>query len=695
MRLMRRLLLLFCICICFVFLSGCEDRAENSSSEEGETMQSIESEGNTAASGKDGSGYAYDIYVSPDGDDAADGTSEHPVQTVGRALSMLSPGYTVYLEDGTYYESVRMPSGKENAPVTLCAVHPGEAMLTTAVPFSGEWQETEPHIYRADLSGIADRIEKTNFQLFCDGDALVDARYPNIGPSVREILTAARGIAGKGTDAQHIVLSEEIGFPTDALVGARVVVWPGVDGMSAWDCASSVISAADGNVLTLEEPITGTDGYTGGGAYEPAPGNAFFLVGAKVLLDAPGEYWYDAENQAVYCRFPDDASPDSHTVAFRGKNNTVINCGGKEFICLSGLRIFGGGVSMRSSDRCVLSDCGIFYADHASFLTESAYSAETATTVSGSGNRIERCEIAYTAFSGLTLSGSDTVVADCYIHDTDYVGSNFAGIFLRSGERLEISHNTIENSGRIHIYMMAQGAFSECRISNNLLSCHSCLTSDCGAVYTWSTDGGGTEICYNRVFVTTKNTNGAMSRAISGIYLDNYCSDFRVYRNVISGDPANTCFGLQLNLTSSDTLCANNTVADCTYAFAVYGYPNDEADASSSRFVNNLFVHNTGDVHYNASECGVPASYYGALKNGTVPVPLKETQRFQGSNNLSASSAAVLDADWMPAEGKVCIDAGTEIEGITDGFSGNAPDVGALESGTEPFSFGARSETSR
>lgn len=630
----------------------------------------------------------HDIYVSPAGDDSADGTAEHPVRTVSQAIALLTQGHTIFLEDGTYYEQVMLPSGTEKDPVTLSAVHEGMATLTTAVPYTDNWQEVEPHIYRADLSSIADKIERDHFQVFCDGDALTEARYPNTGPSVRDILTAARAVAGAGTDAGHIVLSETPDFPVESLVGARVVVWPGEDGMSAWDCDSSVISAADGNVLTLAEPIVGADGNPDGGPYVPSKGNRFFLVGARILLDAPGEYYFDAAENAVYCRFPDDASPASHTVAFRA-DSTVISCDGGEYICIRGLRVFGGGVSMRDASHCTLSGCTILYGDHASYLTENPYFAETATTVTGNFNRVENCEIAYTAYSGLTISGRDSVVSDCYIHDTDYIGSNFASIFIRSGERIEILHNTLRRSGRIHIYMMAQAAFSECRIANNELSDYSCLTSDCGAIYTWSTDGGGTEICRNRVYCTTTD-DGAANKAISGIYLDNYCSDFRVYRNLISGDRANTCYGLQLNLSSTDTLCVNNTVADCTYAFAVYGVPTDEADAATSVVSNNLFVHNGNDIHYYAAENGTPVFYQGKLKNGAVPVPISESARFGGSANCSLSSANALDENMVPAENARIIDAGTEIPGITDGFLGDAPDIGALERGGEVFSYGIR-----
>ncbi len=43
-----------------------------------------------------------DIYVSPSGDDVGDGTIAHPYQTLGKAISEIRPGETIWLREGTY-----------------------------------------------------------------------------------------------------------------------------------------------------------------------------------------------------------------------------------------------------------------------------------------------------------------------------------------------------------------------------------------------------------------------------------------------------------------------------------------------------------------------------------------------------------------------------------------------------------------
>lgn len=60
------------------------------------------------------------------GDDAADGSETAPWKTLGHALRQLSPGDTLYLRGGTYYEHVFLSrSGTQQAPITI-ASYPGE-----------------------------------------------------------------------------------------------------------------------------------------------------------------------------------------------------------------------------------------------------------------------------------------------------------------------------------------------------------------------------------------------------------------------------------------------------------------------------------------------------------------------------------------------------------------------------------------
>ncbi|MDL4815683.1 right-handed parallel beta-helix repeat-containing protein [Actinomadura opuntiae] len=53
------------------------------------------------------------LFVSPSGNDGADGTRKHPLRTLARAVAKAHPGGTVVLRGGVYHESVTVPGGKK------------------------------------------------------------------------------------------------------------------------------------------------------------------------------------------------------------------------------------------------------------------------------------------------------------------------------------------------------------------------------------------------------------------------------------------------------------------------------------------------------------------------------------------------------------------------------------------------------
>ena len=61
------------------------------------------------------------LYVSPSGSDNNPGTLQHPLKTIGRAVQLAQPGYTIYLRKGNYNELVSLNMGG----ITLKS-YPGE-----------------------------------------------------------------------------------------------------------------------------------------------------------------------------------------------------------------------------------------------------------------------------------------------------------------------------------------------------------------------------------------------------------------------------------------------------------------------------------------------------------------------------------------------------------------------------------------
>ncbi|MDA8085221.1 MAG: hypothetical protein M0Z75_00800 [Nitrospiraceae bacterium] len=84
-----------------------------------------------------GGAFAATYYVSPGGSDSAAGTSSAPWGTFSHAMPALRPGDTLYLEDGTYNQSLNISvSGSSGAYVTVKALNDGKAIVSTTYPTS-------------------------------------------------------------------------------------------------------------------------------------------------------------------------------------------------------------------------------------------------------------------------------------------------------------------------------------------------------------------------------------------------------------------------------------------------------------------------------------------------------------------------------------------------------------------------------
>lgn len=628
---------------------------------------------------------AQDFYVSAkNGSDKNAGSRNAPFLTIARAMQNAKPGSTIYIMNGTYHETIKPVSGEANKPVTITAM-PGESpVCTPTVPYTGEWKKYKDNIYVADFSNIKNSINTANAQIFVDGEAMVEARYPNMGPYLSQIMDSPRAIAQAGTNENTIVTPDSI--PQD-IEGATVVVWPGEDGVAGWYAFTSPVASVSGNTVKLTKKLNRPENYIGLNAFSPVAGNPFWITGALSLLDAPGEYYYDSANSKMYLYMPKGDSPSSYSITVRGSSSYAVDAKGGYHIAIKGIRFYGGGIYMKGANNCHVENCSVRFADHQYASDYASRRLESSTMVTGDNNYITKSRFGPTAFNGITLGGNNVRFTDNIVQSSNYCGADFAGVYLLKSTNLEISHNTVKDSGRENIYFITETTFDQCVIRNNYIASHARLNSDCGAVYTWKTNGNGTTRIYNNfVDCGTKTPNGTMGKHFDGLYLDNYCSGFIVDHNIVVGGTV----GLRTNLSNADTLYANNTVIGSEYGYGIYGYPSEQAKTNNTRFYNNLFVDVKTDLNYNATENGAAKSYIGKLINGAVPVPFTKSQRVLSSNNFSGISIITNGANqYQPVNGSEAIDGGIKLPGITDGYLGTAPDAGAIEKGGSMFAYGA------
>jgi len=227
-----------------------------------------------------------EIHVSPTGDDAADGSAQHPLRTLSaaqlRARAQAGESrVTIWLADGTYYLEepfVLTPEdkGTQDMPVTYKASNEGKAVLSGGIRLDLDWKPHGDGIFKARTPDGLDLD-----QLFVNGTRQHMARYPNYDPTKTTV--PYRGCAA------------------DAISPERVATWADPDG-------GYIHAMHKAHWGGYHYRITGKDDQ-GGLVYEggwqnnrPSPMHEKSRMVENIFeeLDAPGEWFHDRKTQQLY-----------------------------------------------------------------------------------------------------------------------------------------------------------------------------------------------------------------------------------------------------------------------------------------------------------------------------------------------------------------------------------------------------------
>ena len=369
-------------------------------------------------------------------------------------------------------------------------------------------------------------------------------------------------------------------------------------------------------------------------------GGYFYLVGKREALDAPNEWFYDAEGKMLYLRVPGDADPNTlHVTAKRRR--FALNLAKRSYIHVSGFDIVGATIGMDPCEHCQVSNVRARYISHTrGGRTGYGLNERTGIRVGGRHNVIRDSEIAYSAGSGVHLAGTRNAVINCWIHDMDYLGSYACPVKTWGAEHL-ISHNTIHDTGRDCIQPLGQAHIIEYNdISNMGRICH-----DLGATYVCGSDGGGTEFRYN--WCHDNQAHGTRM----GIYLDNFTSNYLVHHNV--------CWAIEGRAIHLNKPSLYNVVAHNTILGRAGNWGRWKTDwMYGCVYASNLL---TGEIQSHPQP---------ALAANVQKVPEAALNR----ESFTATAAGV--------------DRGIVVPSITGQYHGKAPDAGAYEQGLPTWKAG-------
>ncbi|MHB8897167.1 MAG: right-handed parallel beta-helix repeat-containing protein, partial [Thermoguttaceae bacterium] len=578
---------------------------------------------------------AAEYHVVPTGSDQAQGGSAAPFRTISRAAAVLQPGDACIVHAGVYRETVRPAvSGQTDRPIRLLAA-PGQIVVVSGADLlSGPWTAGPGASHSAPL-------EKHPGQVFIDGRPTIEARWPNAPlEPVMERLTV-RADAGEGTD-YGILCDPDL--PQGDFGGARVLIWPG----SMWNNAvRNIADYRPGKSLRFEPPFKpSNDPYHQQDPYRPKATNPYVLFGCLAALDQPGEWFHDATRGTLAMIFPPSSSPQSSAVEVRSRDY-ALDLAGLAHIQVEGFRLEAAAVNLRDARQCTVRNCTLRWVDH--FSVPDGYRVpEPKNLVSGEGNTWERCRVTGAAGAAIRLAGSGNRLVNCIIEDANYMGVNCAAVDAGNSENALVEHCSIFRAGRD---LIGHGRARGIRILYNDLHHPNLLSNDTGATYAWKTEAQGSVIAYNWIHDIVGHTNG--------VYLDNFCDGFRVHHNVIWNSR-----NIRLNSDATNHLVANNTLCG-DLPFGTFCYHNYTPNMSGTRIVNNLILRRFD--------------------------PKEPSVFVQGERGplLEHNGRGAIDARGVPDAESAAVDAGVPIPGITDGFAGRAPDLGAYEHGAPYWTAGA------
>jgi Right handed beta helix region/Protein of unknown function (DUF1565) len=605
-------------------------------------------------------------YVSSTGNDNGPGTLAAPFKTIQHAANLVQPGDTVFIRAGTYREKVAPArSGTAAKPITFEAYN-NESVTISGAQVVSNWSLYKGSIYDASVPWDLGNGQN---QVFVDGVMINEARYPNTGTDLSHpTLATGKTITTSTSNGVSYATVQDPGLnqPANSWVGATMHILGGL----AWYTQTGTITASSPGQVTFsylpQNPLQ-----------TPASGNKYYISGKFQALDSAGEWYRDPTTGIMYIWMPKgDTSPTGHTIEVKQRFR-AIELSAKSYITVNDISIFGARITMdTTSNHNTLDDINAKYISQYSINPKGHVDDPSASGImlNGSDNILENSAIAFSAGNGVWMGGVRETVYNCVIHDTGYFGDDTAAIsaarfsVTQPTTDLMIDYNTVYNAGRGGIVF----SFAlRVKVLHNVV--HDCMlqTTDGGCIYTFGTDGTGSEIGYNICYNARCGGYGA-----AGIFLD-CLNDHTVDNYLIDHNVIWNCdHGFKVNPTASNDMIINNTFAYNTDSMIT----SHDKDLTGSVFANNIFTGGTAHV-------------VGALfENNLMYAPLTWSDSTFKNNIMATTDFGFVNTglnDYQLASNSLAINHALIWSPYTDGYTGVAPDIGAFESGKTPFTAGS------
>ncbi|MBK1880064.1 carbohydrate-binding domain-containing protein [Pelagicoccus mobilis] len=611
------------------------------------------------------------FYVSLQGDDANSGSLESPFRTIGKAASVMSSGDVCLIRGGTYRERVVVPTDD-----LTFQRYQNEQVVVSGADLVTNWSQYSGEIYRAPLSW--DGHEFT--QVFFEGKHQQIARYPDNATGEMMSVEVESGYMSCTTynetgDTRRVTFADMADFPDNHWQGG---LYRGITGRIRSNTMGDILSSS-GKDLTCtpltNEWINGNDEWFMGG------GAAGYILHLNAL-SREGEWWH--EDGYLYFWQPGGGSPDGASVEAQVREEAfVIN--GRSGVVLDGIEVNAATLTLQNSDDCRLLNCSFEFVQP--YIKTSGYSSNYGSVggvyIEGDRNEIDSCYFAHSWGHLLYInSGSGNRVTNSVFKDNGWYSIFSSSIHNRSAAETVIEYNTFGATGRFHIRTDANE-----KITIRYNDFYDCMKmgQDAGSIESVGKDLKDSIIAYNTLHdsSTLRLLNAGFNKQyVVAFYIED-TSNYTAHHNVawnfnndkVPGSMKDGAFSYlgPRDSQQSGIRYYNNTAWNCDFRIRVW----DRGGSISTQHWNNIFDSSMDDV-FGDLEAGFDFQNSGFID------PEDEDANFENA----------LGGHFTLLEGSTAIDSGRIIEGITDGYAGDAPDIGAIEQGSFMWRTGASIESS-
>lgn len=592
------------------------------------------------------------------GTDFNNGSKDAPFKTIQFGIEKLKEGDTLYLEEGRYFINypIKLKSG-----IHILAKK-NEIVEIHGTELKNNWIQVSNNLWKCNQ-------QDSILQLFIENKPFFQAAYPTINEGMKALQMGTFAVAFPNKQLYIEGLTQ--------LKDSRNLNILGIHGKRLVGLNGKVINQTN-NTLNIENNAWYWD-TTARIRKEYLDTGQAFIFGSKDFLDTDNEWYW--ENGELFLQ--SNSNPNNSIIEVR-TNKMILDLSNSSNCSLTNVNFFAANINLKNSRNCVVNNCKFFYPTpfftfrqgFEKFSPNSSKGYEdpenwngngpdwnkydgpetwngNGIEISGENNTIENCYIAHSWGDGLTVWGKGNQIKNNIITDCNWMGIDCAPLNISGTEHL-IQNNELSYGGRsilIHRFL------SNSKILNNHIHHGGIICNDQGLTYTFWTDGKGTEIAYNYLHDNLGKTNHC------GIYLDNWTYNFNIHHNIIN----NSGTAININKPHNNHTIFNNTFYNNTYSMGAWG-PEGTTIRNVKTF-NNI-------TNTNKKERWNYDSFYGTEMD---------------SNHVYFENNIFIDPEnhnFSLKKYSYPIDKGITNE-YTLPFKGKAPDLGAMESDSEPIEYGS------